>query len=150
MYKNTFTHYLTKILVDIMFFLGIPCVLTVFWWMQLFTSYLAYNPAYVRLLSIILLLSGAALVYILWQIKKMLATLVGGNPFVEKNITCLRKCAVASFLIALIFLAKEIIVFTIASGLLVIVFGFLGLFCLTLKDLFKQAVAYKQENDWTV
>jgi hypothetical protein len=29
-------------------------------------------------------------------------------------------------------------------------FAILGLFSLTLKDVFAQAVAYKEENDWTV
>jgi hypothetical protein len=51
---------------------------------------------------------------------------------------------------AIIYLVKICIWLTIASSIIVIIFSLLGLFCLTLKDVFKQAVAYKEENDWTV
>jgi len=80
----------------------------------------------------------------------MFKTLLGGNPFVIKNVSCLRKCAVASATIALIYLIRIIFWFTIASSIIVVIFAMLSLFCLTLKDLFKRAVAYKEETDWTV
>jgi len=80
----------------------------------------------------------------------MFKTLIGGNPFISANVICLRKCSVASFLMAIIYAFKISIWFTIASSIIVIIFAILGLFCLTLKDVFKQAVAYKEENDWTV
>ena len=150
MYKNTFTHYLTKFLVNAAFYLGIPFVATIFWWTQFFEKYLAYNPAYFSFLTVILTLSGLAGLFGIWQLKKLFATLVGGDPFVDENVARLRNGAIASFMISIIFLLKELVVFTIASGLIMIIFAFLGLFCLTLKDVFKQAVTYKQENDWTV
>jgi hypothetical protein len=40
--------------------------------------------------------------------------------------------------------------FSLMSSIIVVIFFLLGLFCLTLKDVFKQAVAYKEEADWTV
>ena len=163
MYKNTFTHYLAKILVDIMFYLGIPCVATAFWWTKLFRPFFyirgQLDEWYFTLFIAAVISSGLCALYIVWQLKKMFATIALGNPFVVANITCLRKCAVASFLLSIIFLAfflaiifftSETLLVIITVGLLVIIFGILGLFCLTLKDLFKQAVSYKQENDWTV
>ena len=145
MYKNSFVHYLTKVLVDIMFYGGILCCIAVPFVMPMLTPKETVIP-----LTIILMSSGICAVFILWQLKAMFKTLLGGNPFVEKNINCFRRCSVASFLIAIIYIPKIIFWFTIGSAVIVIIFALLGLFCLTLKDLFKQAVAYKEENDWTV
>lgn len=150
MYKNSFVHYLTKILVDTMFYGGILCCIAVPFMMPLIAAFLGYSPNIITLYIIVLILSGLCSLYILWQLKAMFKTLLGGNPFIEKNVNCLRKCSVASFLIALIYLVKISVWFTIATSIIVVIFALLGLFCLTLKDLFKQAVAYKEENDWTV
>lgn len=150
MYKNSFVHYLSKVLVDIMFYGGIICVLAVPFVVPVLAKYLGYNSQVVKPLIVVLVLSGLCAVYILRQLKTIFKTLLGGNPFVPQNVTCLRKCAVASFLIALICIAKIIFLFTIASAVIGIIFSLLGLFCLTLKDVFKQAIAYKEENDWTV
>jgi len=150
MYKNSFVHYLTKVLVDIMFFGGIATCVALPFMMPRVAAFLGYPPDVVVPYAVILLLSGICSLYILWQLKAMFKTLLGGNPFTSPNVSCLRRCSVASFLIALIFLFKINYWFTIASAIVVVVFALLGLFCLTLKDVFKQAVAYKEENDWTV
>jgi hypothetical protein len=150
MYKNSFVHYLTKVLVEIMFYGGILCCIAVPFVMPRAAAFFGYSPDTVVPLAIVLDLSGLCSLYILWQLKAMFKTLLGGNPFTPPNVNCLRKCSVASFLIALIFLAKICFWFTIASSIIVIIFFLLGLFCLTLKDVFKQAIAYKEENDWTV
>jgi hypothetical protein len=80
----------------------------------------------------------------------MFTTLLGGDPFVDANVTCIRKCAVACFLIAIIYVIKSIFWFSPSSVAIFIIFSLAGLFLLTLKDVFKQAIAYKIENDWTV
>ena len=98
----------------------------------------------------VLVLAGLCAVYILFQLKAIFKTLLGGDPFVQQNVSCLRKCGVASFLIAIIFLVRLLFGWTLGSSIVVIIFVVLGLFSLTLKDVFKQAVAYKEENDWTV
>jgi len=149
-YKNSFVHYLTKVLVDIMFYGGILCCVSVPFIMPTLTKYFGYKEGTVIPFTIILMLSGFCALFILWQLKAMFKTLLGGNPFISKNVNCLRRCSVASFLIAIIYTAKLTFWFTIASCIIIIIFALLGLFCLTLKDLFKQAVFYKEENDWTV
>jgi hypothetical protein len=75
---------------------------------------------------------------------------LGGDPFVEKNVSSFRRIAVACFIIALIYLVKMPFWFTPSTASFFIIFSLAGLVCLTLKDVFKQAVAYKLENDWTV
>ena len=150
MYKNSFVHYLTKVLVDIMFYGGILCCIAVPFLMPSLKIIFGYREAQILPLTAILLSSGLCSLYILWQLKAMFHTLLGGDPFTGANVNCLRKCSVASLLIALIYIGKLIFWFTVATTLIVIIFSLLGLFCLTLKDVFKQAVAYKEENDWTV
>jgi len=150
METNRFRHYVTKITVDIMFFGGIvSCAVLPFalpWLMRLTGVSMQFRWHY----TIILLSAGVCAVYIMYQLKRMFKTLVSGNPFVSQNVSCLRKCAVASAVIAGIFLVRLIMWFTIAASIIALVFFILSLFCLTLKDLFKQAVIYKEETDWTV
>lgn len=150
MYKNSFVHYLTKVLLDVIFYGGILCCIALPFVLPSLISFLGYTKIDVIPLTIILLTTGLCLLYILWQLKLIFKTLIGGNPFTDKNINCLKKCSAASLLIAVIYLLKILFWPTAASSLIVIIFSLLGLFCLTLKDVFKQAVAYKEENDWTV
>ena len=150
MQKSAFVHRLTKVLVDIMLYGGMLCCVAVPFIMPALSKYFHYQESAVLPFAIILELSGLCSLYMLWQLKAMFKTLLGGDPFVGGNVTCLRKTAVASFLIAILFLAKLSFWFTVASTLIVIIFSLLGLFCLTLKDVFKQAITYKEENDWTV
>jgi len=150
MHKNSFVHYLTKVLVDIMFYGGILCCIALPFTMHALAYFLGYDETVIIPYTIILLASGLCALYILWQLKAMFKTLLGGDPFTGANVVCLRKCSVASFLIAIIYIIKVIFWPTITASVMVIIFSLLGLFSLTLKDVFKQAVAYKEENDWTV
>ena len=150
MVQPSFVHRLTKVLVEVMFYGGILCCIAVPLIMPFLARYFGYRQETVMPLTAILLASGMSALYILRQLKAMFRSLVGGDPFVEANVVCLRKCSVASFLIAIIYIVKIVFWFTIATSIIIIIFSLLGLFCLTLKDVFKQAVAYKEENDWTV
>ena len=152
MYKNTVTHYITKVLVDIMFYGGIVCVALVPW----LTKYLcllldkACAGRFYYIAAAILFSSGICAVYILYNLKQMFQTLLGGNPFVEKNISAFRRMALACGAISLIFIVKCFLLFSLATVIIVLVFVIGALFCLTLKDIFKQAIYYKEEHDWTV
>ena len=150
MEKTRVIHYMTKILVDIMFYGGIvacfvlPFVLPTL--MKVSGIPMTFRMPY----TLILLSAGMCSIYIVYQLKCMLKTLLGGKPFVIQNVSCLRKCAVASALIAGIFIVRLCFWITIASSIIVVIFALLSLFSIVIKDLFKQAVAYKEETDWTV
>jgi hypothetical protein len=101
-------------------------------------------------LMILFVLSGLCTIYILFTLKRMYKTLLGANPFVWENVKNLRRIAVACALIALMFSVRVFFFFSVGTVLIVIIFSVGCLFCLTLKDLFKQAIAYKEENEWTV
>lgn len=152
MEQKSFVHYVTKICVDVLFYGGILACCAVPWIVKWWVCRDAYHqlPAAAYPLTGILLASGLCAVYILFQLKKLFRTLLGGDPFVQANISCFRKMAVAAMLIAVIYAGKCIWSFTFPSAIVVVVFVIASLFCLTLKDVFKQAVFYKQEHDFTI
>ncbi len=150
MYKNSITHYIAKTLIDIMYYCGIVCLIAVPWLSKFIRNYFSYGEKEYWLIASILFTSGALAVYILYNLKRMFKTLLGGNPFVDTNISCFRKTAVACALISLIFFIKCFLLFSITTVIIMLVFSIGSLFCLTLKDIFKQALFYKEEHDWTV
>ena len=150
MYKISFIHRVTKFLVDLMFYGGIVACAALPFIMPWIAEWYAFSMAWTGPTIAILVASGVCAVYILYQLKQMFKTLIGKEPFVHQNVNCFRKCGVASFLISLLFVVRAIIWFTFASAIIAIIFAMLGLFSLTMKDVFKQAVFYKEENDWTV
>ena len=141
---------LTKTLVDIMFIIGIPCCIAVPFVMPFLTDTFGYGSETVLPFSVVLILAGICALYILMQLKLMYRSLIKGNPFITKNIICLKKCAIASLVVSATFFVKIFFWFSITTFAMIIAFALLGLFCLTLKDLFKQAVAFKEENEWTI
>ncbi len=150
MLNNSILHRVTKVLVDIMFYCGIICVISVPFIATLIKNFYGYNDRILIWLTTMLFLSGVCAVYILFNLKQMFRTLIGGNPFVDKNIDSFRRMAIACAFIAIIYIIKCFILFSWATLIIVIVFIIGTLFCLTLKDIFRQAIYYKEENDWTV
>ena len=150
MYKISFIHRVTKLLVDLMFYGGIvTCIVFPFILPWVAERY-AFSIAWTRPSVAVVMAAGVCAVYILFQLKLMFKTLIGKEPFVHQNVSCFRKCGVASFVISLLFVVRAFIWFTFGSAIIVVIFAMLGLFSLTMKDVFKQAVFYKEENDWTV
>ena len=143
-------HYVTKILLDIMFYGGLVALVVLPFALPALLAFIGASMRFRIAYTLILLSSGTCAVYIVYQLKRMFKTLLYGNPFVMQNVSCLRKCAVASALIAVIFAIRLYLWFTIASSIIVIIFSLLSLFSIAIKDLFKQAIAYKEETDWTV
>lgn len=150
MYQKSIVHYMTKISVDILFYLAIlACILIPFSSSWLFT-YFGVLGASALFVKAILLASGISCVFILWQLKVIFRTLMEGNPFIHANVSCLRKIALACLAISFIYLVKIIVMPTISTIVIVVIFIVGCLLCLTLKDLFKQSIYYKDENDLTV
>ena len=149
MYKHSVVHYITKFLVDLLFFSGIICCAFVPYFVRLFGAYFSLFPTtgvYYWFYTILLLLCGLAAVYILFNLKCMFRTLLGGNPFVKQNISCFRKMAVACALISVLFLIKCFVMFTIASAIVVTIFTLACLFCLTLKTFSSKRFSIKKKT----
>ena len=68
----------------------------------------------------------------------------------QENVVSLRKMGNWSFFIALMAGVRSIVHVTIAMGVVIFVFLIAGLFSKVLSFVFEQAVAYKEETDWTI
>ena len=141
---------MTKVCVDVLFYVGIICCALVPFSSSWLVRYFYITDEMVLFMKVILLASGISGVYILWQLKVIFRTLMEGNPFIHANVTCLRKIAVACLVISLIYVLKLIVLPSISTVVIVAIFSVVCLLCLTLKDLFKQSIYYKDENDLTV
>ncbi len=150
MYKSNFLHCLTKWIIDFMFYSGIIVSALIPLLMSRFAPHYRELTSVFYQMMAVLLVSGLASVYILWVLRCIFKTLVNSNPFTMNNVTALRKMAMASFVIAITYMAKCVFWFTLATVIIVIIFAIAGLFCLVLADVFKQAVVYKEENELTV
>ena len=150
MYQKSIVHYMTKICIDILFYLGIVCCALVPFSSSWLLCYFNIASKMSLFVTVILLASGIFSVYILWQLKVIFKTLLNGNPFIHANVECLRKIAVACLAISVIYIIKMIVMPTISTIVIIAIFVIACLLCLTLKDLFKQSIYYKDENDLTV
>lgn len=151
MYKKSATHYISKAVIDVLFVLSIISTLGVPFFAKNLFNWIGYeNDHYGVYFSVVLFLSGGCCTYILFNLKQMFKSLLVGNPFTDKNVSHFRKMAIACVIIAVIYIIKAIIMFTFATIVIATVFVVGTLFCLTLKDLFKQAINYKTENELTI
>lgn len=150
MYQKSIVHYMTKISIDILFIVAIICCILVPFSSSWLYGYFGIVDADALFFKAILLASGMTCVYILWQLKVIFKTLLMGNPFIHANVSSLRKIALACLAIAFIYLVKMIVMPTISTIVIIVIFVVACLLCLTLKDLFKQSIYCKDENDLTV
>ena len=142
MKNKNLSHYAAKIIIDVLILVGAISVVTVPLWEKLNDKWL--------FTMVILMLTGAVGVYILITLRGMYKTLLSGNPFVQSNVKAFGRMAVSCLIIALCYIVKCFVVFSLGTVVVVVVFVIASLFCITLKDLFREAVEYKEENDWTV
>ncbi|HCX60890.1 MAG TPA: hypothetical protein DHU59_00475 [Clostridiales bacterium] len=150
MYQKSVIHYMTKICIDILFFAGIICCAYIPFSSRLLWNYYGVANQTELFVKVILLCSGICCVYILWQLKVIFKTLLEGNPFIHANVACLRKISISCLVISIIYLVKMIFMPSISTIVIISIFVVGCLLCLTLKDLFKQSIYYKDENDLTV
>jgi len=133
-----------------------PLVVTLLMWPNMI---LRENIAYEQVLTLFLLFSGCCTAVILWQAKRVLDTILKGNPFVMDNAKSMKRAAVCCFLISGAALLRLIWGFayyrSVApiltyNALFVPVFLMAGLLCMVMSALFRQAAGLKAENDLTI
>ena len=151
MYQKSLTHYISKILVDILFYASIVCTLLVPVFSRQVYMWIQYPyESYFLPFTLIVFVSGIFCVLILYHLKRLFKTLMVGDPFVEGNVVHLRRIALYCGCISLIYAVKCLFLFTLLTFVVAGAFCVGCLLCLTLKDLFKQAVNYKAENELTI
>lgn len=118
------------------------------------------SGAYNLVLTVFLLFCGVCTAVILWQGRRVLNTVLTGNPFRAENGVSLRRSAVCCFLISAAALVRvlwglfcyyhSIAPLLTYNALFVPVFFMGGLLCLVMSALFRQAAELKAENDLTI
>ena len=109
-------------------------------------------------LVIFLWFCGLCTLFVLWQARRVLGSILRGEPFSLDNAAALRRAAAGSFLIAGAALVRAVLrvfwggVPSLASynTLFVPLFAMFGLLCLVMSALFRQAAELKAENDLTI
>lgn len=104
-----------------------------------------------------------SLIFIVYNLKKMINTLITKEPFVRENVIYLRNIWIGSFIISICYFINffinsnyryfEIIYIDsngIHTDLEFFIFFFASLFILVLQKVFEMAVQYKEENDLTI
>lgn len=119
----------------------------------------AEMDAYSAALTLFLLFAGCCTAVILWQARRVLATIRKGNPFSMENAVSLNRAAVCCFLIAIaalarvgfsVWLYRSPLPLASYNALFVPLFAMAGLLCLVMAALFRQAAEMKAENDLTI
>ena len=133
-----------------------PLAVVFLMWLNMF---LRENIVYEQVLTLFLLFSGCCTAVILWQARRVLNTILRGEPFALENAVSLRRAAVFCFLIAGAALVR--VIFSVCyyrspqplatyNALFVPMFAMAGLLCLVMSALFRQAAEIKSENDLTI
>ena len=151
MKRNSLANMTVKWLVDIMLIIGAACVIAIpFAAKPVINQFYGYNDRELVIFAATLIITGCAAVYILWQLRKMIKTLFGGNPFSEENARSFGRIAAACAIIAAVYVIKCVLLFSWSTLVVIAMFIVGALGCLTLKGLFEEAGIYKEEHDWTV
>lgn len=141
----------TKWILDFMFISGIFILVTVPFTLKLAGQYYQKELSeHYWYMMVILIVSGLCGLLILWELRKMMRTVLEQNCFVYENVTSLKRMGVISFVIAVIYGTKIFIVPTPATFIVVLTFFIAGLFSVVLACVFREAVRYKEENDLTI
>ena len=121
--------------------------------------YMVWQYADTAVLTAFLLACGICTAVILWQGKRVLETVLKGEPFTLANAVSLKRTAICCFLIsgaALVRLIwgfaayQSILPLLTYNALFVPIFLMAGLLCMVVSALFRQAAELKAENDLTI
>lgn len=141
----------TKYFLDFMFFSGILVEVSLPFSLKMLGEYYWKEMAeqYWPML-IIFGLSGICGLIIVYQLRKMMKTVVKRECFVDNNTKSLSTMGKVSFVITVLFIVKCILLPTPASFVIVLTFFIAGVFSHVLSLVFKEAVRFKEENDLTI
>ena len=107
------------------------------------------REGYRAFITVFLMAVGALGLFIIFELIIMLRTMLK-DPFVKRNVKSLNIIGLTGFIIAALFFVKCFFYVTFLTLIFGIALIILGLFALTLANLFNKAVAYKEENDLTI
>lgn len=141
----------TVLLLGVMFYAGIAVLIALPLLIKLAGRY--YSSAITDVFWQMLFtyaLSGICGITIVYQLRKMMKTVVEQNCFVEENTASLKLMGKVSFVICALFILKLFFFVTPATFVIILTFFIAGIFSHVLSCVFQEAVRYKTENDLTI
>lgn len=141
----------TKYFLDFMFFSGILVEASLPFSLKMLGEYYweEMSDQYWPML-IIFGMSGICGLIIVFQLRKMMKTVVKRECFVDNNTKSLSTMGKVSFVITVLFVVKCVLLPTPASFVIVLTFFIAGIFSHVLSLVFEEAVRFKEENDLTI
>ena len=149
-----------KVILDLCFYIGLILEILVpvglKYAVQLIVKLLGDTTEYAKILDhypyaiISIMLVGASTLAILYELRKMMKTVINDDCFVKQNVTSLYRMGTYAFVITVLKLLRCFVYFTPAAVIVAGVFLFAGLFSKVLARVFDTAVRYKEENDLTI
>lgn len=115
------------------------------------------------ILGTLLTIGVVCIFLIVIELRKIVITLIKTNPFVWSNVTSLKRISVECFIIAACYFGNLVLsfgkekyrfIYLDAKGIHTdtepIIFILAGIFIAILAGVFKKAIEYKEENDFTI
>lgn len=140
----------TKYLLDFMFYCGIVVTASLPFSIRLIGELLPGLIRHYEEAVIIYFVLGVSAEKLLLELRKIFKTVLAEDCFVKENVVSLQKMGNWSFFIALMAGVRSIVYMTVAMIVVIFVFLIAGLFSKVLSFVFEQAVAYKEETDFTI
>lgn len=151
-----------KIILDVLLIVGIG----LFIWISINTLVKDFNSINLSKKIVIyslFLIGSTALMTILYNLRKIMDSVIKVEPFVRQNVKSLTIISISSFIIAFCYLINFCInvkygsyhfIFIDKAGIHTdmefLIFFFAGCFILVLAKVFQKAVEVKEENDLTI
>ena len=108
----------TKILLDVLFYAGIAVTVSVPWTMRWAAGFYPSFSERLTLHTALFLLAGVCAALILFELRRILQTVVSGDCFVRRNVASLSRMAYYAFAIAAHSDAVNATIFSLGSALL--------------------------------
>lgn len=140
----------TKYLLDFMFYCGMVVTVTLPVSVKWIGTYLTEVEEHYGEIVVIYFVLGIAALVIIRELRRIFATVLKQDCFVEANVRSLDKMGNWSFFIVIMSMVRSIVYLTIAMLVVILVFTIAGLFSKVLAKVFEEAVRYKEENDLTI
>ena len=140
----------TKLLLDFMFYSGIVVTATVPLSVYLYGYVDEHYVQYYIPLVLLFAVSGVFAVLVIYELRKMMRTVIADDCFQKENVKSLSRMGNYSFCIVVLAVLRLFLYLTSAILGIILVFIIAGLFSKVLAQVFDKAVNYKLENDLTI
>ncbi len=141
----------TQILLLTLFMFVVFCLAALYFWPAMQAAFADFYSPHWGKVGMFAFLTAAGLMacHILIELLFVMRT-VGDDPFVQRNVYAFTRMGATAELAGLLFLIKSVLDFTPMTAVCSLVMLLSGLFALVMADVFRKAVAFKQENDLTI